>query len=61
MAITLSQLASFLAVAREGSVSGAAQKLFVTQPSISAAVSALSKEVGVELKRCDRLRPMCSG
>ena len=49
MAITLSQLASFLAVAREGSVSGAAQKLFVTQPSISAAVSALSKEVGVEL------------
>ena len=49
MAITLSQLASFLAVAREGSVSGAAHKLFVTQPSISAAVSALSKEVGVEL------------
>jgi len=49
MAITLSQLASFLAVAREGSVSGAAQKLFVTQPSISAAVSALSREVGVEL------------
>jgi DNA-binding transcriptional LysR family regulator len=49
MAITLSQLASFLAVAREGSVSGAAQKLFVTQPSISAAVSALSKEVGVDL------------
>jgi DNA-binding transcriptional LysR family regulator len=49
MAITLNQLASFLAVAREGSVSAAAQKLFVTQPSISASVSALSKEVGVEL------------
>ena len=40
MAITLNQLASFLAVAREGSVSTAAEKLFVTQPSISAAVSA---------------------
>jgi len=49
MAITLNQLASFLAVAREGSVSGAAEKLYVTQPSISAAVSALSRELGVEL------------
>jgi DNA-binding transcriptional LysR family regulator len=49
MAITLNQLASFLAVAREGSVSGAAEKLYVTQPSISSAISALSREVGVEL------------
>jgi DNA-binding transcriptional LysR family regulator len=49
MAVTLNQLTSFLAVAREGSVSGAAQKLVVTQPSISAAVSALSRELGVEL------------
>jgi DNA-binding transcriptional LysR family regulator len=49
MAVTLNQLASFLAVAREGSVSGAASKLYVTQPSISAAVSALSRELGVDL------------
>src|SRR3954453_3175707 len=49
MAVTVTQLATFLAVAREGSVSAAAEKLFVTQPSISAAVSALSKELGVEL------------
>ena len=49
MAVTLNQLSSFLAVAREGSVSAAAQKLFVTQPSISAAVSALSRELGVDL------------
>lgn len=49
MAVTHNQLMSFLAVAREGSVSGAAAKLSVTQPSISAAVSALSKELGVEL------------
>ena len=49
MPITLNQLSSFLAVAREGSVSGAAEKLYVTQPSISAAVSALSRELDVEL------------
>lgn len=49
MALTLNQLACFLAVAREGSVSAAAAKLFVTQPSISAAISSLSREVGVEL------------
>jgi LysR family transcriptional regulator, low CO2-responsive transcriptional regulator len=49
MAVTLNQLSTFLAVAREGSVSAAAGKLHVTQPSISAAVSALSKELGVEL------------
>jgi DNA-binding transcriptional LysR family regulator len=49
MAITLNQLASFLAVAREGSVSGAAEKLYVTQPSISAAVASLSRELDVDL------------
>ncbi len=49
MAVTLNQLQSFLAVAREGSVSAAAEKLYVTQPSISAAVSALSREIGVDL------------
>jgi len=49
MAVTLNQLSSFLAVAREGSVSAAAAKLYVTQPSISAAVSALSRELGVDL------------
>src|SRR5438128_4842409 len=49
MAITLNQLQSFLAVTREGSVSAAAEKLYVTQPSISAAVSALSRELGVDL------------
>jgi LysR family transcriptional regulator, low CO2-responsive transcriptional regulator len=49
MAITLTQLRSFLAVAETGSVTGAADDLYVTQPSVSAAVSALSKELGVEL------------
>ena len=49
MAITLTQLRSFLAVLRTGSVTAAAEELVVTQPSVSAAVSALSREVGVEL------------
>lgn len=47
--MTFSQLTTFLAVARAGSVTGAAEALVVTQPSVSAAVSALSREVGVEL------------
>ena len=49
MSITITQLRSFLAVARTGSVSGAADELVVTQPSVSAAVTALSREVGVSL------------
>jgi DNA-binding transcriptional LysR family regulator len=49
MAITLTQLRSFVAVVETGSVTAAADQLHVTQPSVSAAVSALSNELGVEL------------
>jgi LysR family transcriptional regulator, low CO2-responsive transcriptional regulator len=49
MAITLTQLRSFLAVLETGSVTAAAEELYVSQPSVSAAVSALSKELGVDL------------
>jgi DNA-binding transcriptional LysR family regulator len=49
MSITLTQLRSFLAVVRTGSVTGAADELLVTQPSVSAAVTALSRELGVVL------------
>ena len=49
MAITMTQLRSFLAVVETGSVTSAAEELYVTQPSVSAAVSALSKEVGADL------------
>jgi DNA-binding transcriptional LysR family regulator len=49
MAITLNQLSAFLAVAEAGSVSGAAEKLVVTQPSVSASLLALSRELGVGL------------
>lgn len=63
VAITLNQLRSFLAVVRTGSVTVAADELYVTQPSVSAAVSALSKEVGVELtERTGRnIRPSAAG
>jgi LysR family transcriptional regulator, low CO2-responsive transcriptional regulator len=49
MAITMTQLRSFLAVAETGSVTAAADELYVTQPSVSAAVSALSRELGADL------------
>jgi DNA-binding transcriptional LysR family regulator len=49
VSITLTQLRSFLAVVRGGSVNAAADELVVTQPSISAAVAALSREVGTPL------------
>ena len=49
MSITVTQLRAFLAVVRGGSVTAAAEELVVTQPSVSAAVGALSREVGCEL------------
>jgi DNA-binding transcriptional LysR family regulator len=49
MAITLTQLTAFLAVVRGGSVTAAADELVVTQPSVSSAVGALSRELGCEL------------
>jgi DNA-binding transcriptional LysR family regulator len=49
MAITMTQLAAFLAVVRGGSVTAAAEELVVTQPSVSAAVSALGRELDCEL------------
>jgi LysR family transcriptional regulator, low CO2-responsive transcriptional regulator len=63
MAVTLTQLVAFLTVVRRGSVTAAAEELVVTQPSVSAAVSALERELGVELtERAGRtLRPTSAG
>lgn len=63
MAITLTQLRSFLAVLRTGSVTGAAEDLVVTQPSVSAALTALSRELGIDLtERVGRsVRPSSAG
>ena len=63
MAITLTQLKAFVTVLRRGSVTAAARELVVTQPSVSAAIGALEREVGVELtERSGRsLRPTAAG
>jgi DNA-binding transcriptional LysR family regulator len=44
--LTLSQLRSFLTVARLGSVKAAARALAVTEPAVSGAVGALRRELG---------------
>lgn len=49
MAITFLQLRTFATVCRTGSVRAASEELFVSQPSVSAAVTALEREMGVEL------------
>jgi len=47
--VTLTQLRAFVAVATTGSVRGAAERLFVSQPAVSAAVAALQRELAVPL------------
>src|ERR687893_146870 len=63
MGVTLTQLSAFLTVVRRGSVTAAAEELFVTQPSVSAAIAALEREVGVKLVARDGrgLRPTDAG
>lgn len=45
----LLQLKYFAAVAREGNISRAAQKLYVTQPNLSKSIARLEEELGVPL------------
>ena len=47
--MTFGQLNTFLAVARTGSVRAAAAALVVTEPAVSAAVTALQRDLGVQL------------
>ena len=63
MAITVTQLNAFLAVFRGGSVTAAADELIVTQPSVSAAVAALGRELECDLfERSGRgIRPTRAG
>lgn len=49
MAFTLRQLQFFLAVVEEGTVSGAARKLSISQSSVSEAVKTLEADLGLEL------------
>jgi len=63
VSITLTQLRSFLAVMRGGSVTAAADELVVTQPSVSAAVAALSRELGAPVTEREGrgIRPTAAG
>jgi DNA-binding transcriptional LysR family regulator len=45
----LSQIEAFVSVAREGSVSRAAERLFVTQPALTARVQGLERDLGASL------------
>jgi DNA-binding transcriptional LysR family regulator len=45
----LSQVQAFVAVAREGSVSRAAEQLFLTQPALTARLQGLERELGASL------------
>lgn len=47
--MTFGQLRTFVEVARTGSIGGAAAALMVTEPSVSASVAALRRELGVDL------------
>ncbi len=63
MAVTVTQLRAFLAVVRHGSVTAAAEELVVTQPSVSAAVAALERELDLKLTERDgrSVRPTPAG
>lgn len=63
MAVTVTQLLAFLTVVRRGSVTAAAEELVVTQPSVSAAITALQRQLGVTLTERDgrTLRPTAAG
>ena len=45
--MNLKQLEAFVWVAREGSFSGAARELYLTQPTVSAHIAALEKKLGI--------------
>jgi DNA-binding transcriptional LysR family regulator len=49
VAITVTQLNTFLAVVSSGSVTAAADELVVTQPTVSSAIAALGRELDCEL------------
>jgi len=49
MAFTIRQLQYFIAVAEEGTVSGAAQSLSISQSAVTEAIKELESDLGVEL------------
>ncbi len=61
--LNLYQLQSFVTVISEGSMTGAADKLFLTQPAISQQIKNLEDELGVELlvRGVRQIRPTLQG
>lgn len=51
MTVDLRHLRSFVAVAEEGKIGGAAARLFITQPALSRQMQELEREVGEQLFR----------
>ena len=47
--MTLQQLKYIIEIVNAGSMNAAAEKLFVTQPSLSNAVKELERELGIEI------------
>ena len=47
--MTLNQLKYIIAVSKENSLNDAAKKLFISQPSLSAAVHSLEEELGFDI------------
>lgn len=51
MGMTLNQLRYVVEAASSGSITEAAQRLFITQPSLTAAIHALEEELGITIFR----------
>ena len=47
--MTLQQLRQIIQVADSGSINEAAKRLFITQPSLSATIKTVEKEVGIAI------------
>lgn len=47
--MTLQQLQQIITIADSGSMNEAAKKMFISQPSLSAAVKELEKEIGISI------------
>ena len=47
--MTLQQLQQIITIADSGSMNEAAKKMFISQPSLSAAVKELEKEIGSKI------------
>ena len=51
MRINLNQLRAFFLAAREGSITKAAQSLYVTQPAVTMQIKSLEQDLEVKLDR----------